>query len=136
MNDVINRVDIDDIVSRFYQAMLQDPIIGYIFTDVAKIDLESHLPIIGDFWEDALFGSDLYQRNTMQKHLEIHDQLPLTPGHFTRWLFLFEQAVNTNHHGENAIRMLKIAERVAKTIAAALSKQKRTGLTLSLKELS
>ncbi len=135
MNDVINRDDIHDIVHRFYQVMLVDPIVGYIFTDVAKIHLESHLPIIVDFWEDALFDTKNYRGNTLQKHLDIHQQLNLKPGHFTRWLHLFDRAVGHQHKGENADRMIRIAERVAKTIAASLNQQKRSGLTLSLKEL-
>lgn len=134
MNDVLKRDDIDDIVRRFYEAMLKDPIIGFIFTDVAKIELESHLPIIGDFWQDSVFGTQLYDNNTLAKHLDIHAKMPLKAGHFTRWLYLFSQAVNEKHAGDNASAMLLTADRIAKTISASLSGQKRAGLRLSLED--
>lgn len=134
MNDVVNREDIDDIIRRFYQAMLEDSIIGFIFTDVARIDLESHLPIIGDFWHDSLFGTKLYSNNTLEKHLAIHAKLPLKEGHFTRWLYLFDKAVTEKHQGDNAKAMLKTADRIAKTISASLGDKKRSGLRLSLSD--
>ena len=135
--DVTQRADIENIVARFYQVMLNDPIIGFIFTDVAKIHLESHLPIIVDFWHDSLFlqgriGERKYTNNTLQKHLEINAKMPLKPGHFTRWLFLFDQAVLQNHEGVNADRMLRRAEVVAKSISASISEQKRSDMNLVL----
>ncbi len=132
MNDVLKRDDIDDIVARFYEAVLQDSIIGFIFTDVAKIHLQSHLPIIGNFWQDSLFGGQLYQNNTLQKHLDVHAKMSLKEGHFTRWLYLFNKAVTEKHEGQNASKMLLIADRVAKTISASLGNKKRAGLRLSL----
>ncbi len=130
--DVLERADIEDIVTRFYQVMLQDPIVGFIFTDVAKIHLEEHLPIIVDFWSDVVFKQKSYQGNTLQKHLDIHQKMPLKPGHFTRWLYLFDKAVNDCHQGENARLMIERAELVAKSISAAIVKAKRSEMTLRL----
>ncbi len=131
--DVLHRSDIDDIVARFYEVMLKDPIVGYIFTDVAKIDLGHHLPLIVDFWADSLFKQQSYHGNTLQKHLDIHKKIPLRPGHFTRWLFLFNRAVDEKHQGENADLMKSRAELVAKSISAALAKGKRGDMNLVLK---
>jgi len=130
--DVLHRLDIEDIVTRFYQVMLKDSIIGFIFTDVAKINLEHHLPIIIDFWDDSLFKHNNYSGNTLQKHMDIHQEMPLRPGHFTRWLFLFNKAVDERHQGENAERMKTRAELVAKSISAALVKGKRGDMNLVL----
>ena len=131
-NDVQNRSDIDNIVVRFYDAMLKDSIIGFIFTDVIKIELEHHLPIIVDFWEDSLFRSKSYTGNTLQKHLDVSAKIPLKPGHFTRWLFLFKQAVDANHAGKNADAMKYRAEMVAKAISASISDQKKADMKLVL----
>jgi len=131
--DVLHRSDIDDIITRFYEVMLKDSIVGYIFTDVAKIDLQHHLPLIGDFWADILFKQHNYQGNTLQKHLDVHHKIPLRPGHFTRWLFLFNRAVDEKHSGENADFMKSRAELVAKSISAALVKGKRGDMNLVLK---
>ena len=130
--DVLERADIEDIVKRFYEVMLKDPIVGFIFTDVAKVHLEEHLPIIVDFWSDVVFKQKLYQGNSLQKHLDIHQKMPLKPGHFTRWLYLFDKAVNERHQGENTCLMIERAELVAKSISAAIVKAKRSDMKLRL----
>jgi hemoglobin len=130
--DVLDRSDVADIVARFYDAMLKDPVVGFIFTDITKIDLDHHLPIIVDFWCDNLFAQKIYKGNTLQKHLDVHQKISLRPGHFTRWLFLFSKAVNRDHEGENAVLMIERAERVAASIAAALVNGKRSDQQLVL----
>ncbi len=130
--DVLDRTDLEDIVARFYETMLKDPIVGFIFTDVAKIDLAHHLPVIVDFWADSLFKENRYHGNPLRKHLEIHEVMPLTPGHFTRWLYLFEQAVNEKHAGPNTEAMKYRAEMVAKSISASITAQKRGDMNLVL----
>lgn len=130
--DVLDRADIEDIIDRFYAAVLKDPFIGFIFTDIAVVNLENHLPLIVDFWADSLFKEQNYHSNTLQKHLDLHDKFPLKPGHFTRWLFLFNRAVKQKHQGKNAQQMIERAERVAASISAALLKTKRGDHRLSL----
>jgi len=142
--DVTHRADIEDIVERFYGMALEDSIIGFIFTDVAKIELEHHLPIIVNFWADSLFQFHLgdsrnsdaqrYTGNPLEKHLDIHKKMPLRPGHFTRWLYLFNQAVDAAHQGVNADKMKIKAEQVAKSISAALVNAKRANMNLVLSQ--
>ena len=138
LNDVTNRQDIQSIVARFYETMLQDAIVGFIFTDIAQIDLEEHLPVIVDFWFDVLFtqGKEQkqYKGNVLKKHLELNQLMSLKPGHFTRWLYLFNQAVNQQYAGDNAELMKHRAELVAKTISAAITDQKRGDMNLILPE--
>lgn len=133
MNDVLDRHDIEDIVGGFYKVMLKDPIVGFIFTDIVQIDLEHHLPIIVDFWADSLFVGNSYQGNPLAKHVEVHTKIPLKPGHFTRWLFLFNQAIDERYAGDNANRMKHKAEQVAKSISAFITAQKRGDMNLVLK---
>jgi len=138
MKDVENRSDIESIVRRFYDDMLHDPIIGFIFVDIAKIDLESHLPTIVDFWCDVVFKSKqkpqarLYQGNALRKHLELNQQVQLRAGHFTRWLYLFNRAVRAEHTGKNAELMIERAELVAKSISAAIDDRKKSEMNLVL----
>lgn len=136
LNDVQGRADIEDIVTRFYDVMLKDPIVGFIFTDIAKIDLEHHLPVIADFWSDSLFRENRYHGNPLQKHLEIHQKMPLRPGHFTRWLYLFKAAVDDKHDGPNAEAMKLRAEMVANSISAKITEQKRSEMVLTLESIS
>lgn len=132
--DVHLRSDIEEIVARFYAAVLKDPIVGFIFTDVAKIDLEHHLPVIVDFWADSLFHEGRYSGNPLRKHLELHEVVALKPGHFTRWLYLFNRAVDEAHAGANAETMKRRAERVAKSISAAITAQKRRNVRLTIED--
>jgi hemoglobin len=103
--DIENRADIDRLLTRFYEEAFADDLIGFIFTDVAKLDLEHHLPIIGDFWESLLLGTNAYQkhqRNPMQIHAVLNMQTPLLPKHFRRWVEIFERIVDDLFDGERA----------------------------------
>lgn len=103
--DIENREDIDVLMRVFYQRAMADETIGYIFTDVAKLDLKHHLPIIGDFWETLLFQSGSYQkhgRNPLMVHGELNEKESLLPIHFERWLEIFTEAVDELFYGERA----------------------------------
>ena len=47
MNDIETRIDIDLLMRVFYERALADDVIGYIFSGVAKLDLEIGCGIIG-----------------------------------------------------------------------------------------
>lgn len=136
MRDVLNRQDLERLIADFYDEMLQDPIVGHIFVDVAAIDLQHHLPIIVNFWQDALFRQadqkKSYTGNALAKHLELSEKIPLKAGHFTRWLYLFFQAIDRNFEGPNAELMKTRAELVAKSISAAIDSRKKSELNLVL----
>jgi len=103
--DIENRDDIDLLMQIFYQRAMADETIGYIFTDVAKLDLKHHLPIIGDFWETLLFQSGSYQkhgRNPLMVHGGLNEKEPLLPVHFERWLEIFTDAVDELFFGERS----------------------------------
>lgn len=103
--DIENRDDIDLLMREFYATAISDETIGFIFTDVAKLDLEHHLPIIGDFWETMLFQTGAYARhgrNPLQVHGELARKTPLLFEHFERWLEIFTDAVDANFAGERA----------------------------------
>ena len=59
-HDIETRADCERLVRAFYSRALEDPVIGYIFTDVAKLDLEAHVPKIASFWETILLGARTY----------------------------------------------------------------------------
>ena len=78
MRDIETRKDIEELMTEFYRKALNDDRIGYIFTDVAGIDMEHHLPIITDFWEMMLFGTinfpAKYGRSPMQVHHALNEK--------------------------------------------------------------
>ena len=63
MHDIQNQEDLYLIVEQFYKKLLGDPEISYIFTDVVKIKLEEHLPILVTFWSQAILGTGGYYNN-------------------------------------------------------------------------
>ncbi len=104
-NDISSRADIDALMVRFYGRAMSDPLIGPLFTDVAQLDLGHHLPVIGDFWESALFGTGVYSRhgrNPLLVHEELDRKARLEPQHFQRWLELFTAAVDESFAGTRA----------------------------------
>jgi hemoglobin len=104
-NDIASRADIDALMVRFYGRAMSDPLIGPLFTDVARLDLDHHLPVIGDFWESALFGTGIYsrhRRNPLLIHAELDRKSPLGPHHFERWLELFTFTVDESFAGTRA----------------------------------
>lgn len=124
--DIENRADIDLLMRSFYSRAMKDQVIGYIFTDVAKLDLEHHLPIIGDFWETMLFRTGDYGRfgrNPLQVHGELNAKTPLLPEHFDRWLEIFETTIDADFAGEVAdflkLRARNIATRMLEFVSLA-----------------
>lgn len=105
MKDIETRADIDDLMIEFYRRAFEDDLLGYIFRDVAGLDLEAHLPIIGDFWESLLLGRSVYSRhgrNPLQIHGELNSKTPLEAKHFRRWLQIFNATVDEMFCGERA----------------------------------
>lgn len=102
MNDIKNREDLEILLSKFYSKLLSDESISYIFTDVAKINLESHLPKIIDFWNLSLFGKGDYSNNVMKIHLDLNAEEKLNEKHFKTWLDYFYNTVDENFSGKNA----------------------------------
>jgi hemoglobin len=102
MNDIQNQDDLYLLVQEFYRKLLADDAIRYIFTDVVKINLEEHLPILVTFWSQAILGTGGYVKNLTQIHLDIDQKESLTPELFTIWLHHFYTTVDANFIGEKA----------------------------------
>ena len=100
--EIETREDIELLVNRFYEKVIQDGSIGFIFNDVAKVNWEKQLPIIYNFFENLLFYTGSYVGNPMELHRHISRKLPLTNEHFQRWETLFCQTVDELFTGEKA----------------------------------
>jgi hemoglobin len=100
--DIENRKDIEFLMNSFYEKVKPDPVIGYIFTDVMKVNWERHLPMIYDFWENSLFYTGGYNGNLLEIHRRLNKVIPLTTEHFKRWTDLFAATVDELFEGEKA----------------------------------
>ena len=114
--DIGTREDLFLLVKNFYEKLLNDKTISYLFTDIAKIDLDHHLPVLVDFWDSILFQSDTYRKNAMQPHLILHQKSPLEKHHFETWLRYFNNTVDELFDGEKAF----VAKERAKSIATVM----------------
>lgn len=120
--DIETREDLELLLREFYNILLKDDSINYIFTDVARVDMEAHIPIITDFWEMVLFQKGSYRKNAIQVHTELNKQTPLTPAHFKTWLHHFNNTVDRLYKGSNAFQAKQRAESIA-TIMQIKTKQ-------------
>ena len=111
--DIQNRNDIRTLIDNFYSKVIVDPVIGYFFNDVAKVNWEHHLPIMYDFWESILFQATNYKGNPMIAHVNLHKKSPLSPEHFARWQSLFLATVDEYFQGEVAERAKQRARSIA-----------------------
>jgi hemoglobin len=102
MNDIQNQEDLYLLVDEFYKKLLSDDAISYIFTDVVKIKLEEHLPILVTFWSQAILGTGGYTNNLTQIHLDVNAKEHLSPELFKIWLNHFYNAVDENFKGPKA----------------------------------
>jgi hemoglobin len=113
-HDIQTRADCERLVRAFYTRAMADPILGFLFVDVAKLDLEAHVPVITDFWETILLGAQRYRGGAFRPHAELNAKAPLRAGHFERWLFIWRTTVDELFAGERAELAKSHADRVGR----------------------
>ncbi len=113
MKNIESEEDIRLLVDSFYEKAMKDEVIGYIFTDIAKISLEHHLPILYQFWSSVLLGTSNYQGNPMGAHIQLAEKEPLTKNHFDRWLTLWVETVDQLFEGNAAMEAKQRAKNIA-----------------------
>ena len=111
--DIETVSDIKVLVDQFYEKVVTDPMIGYIFTDTFKVNWAKHLPIMYSFWENTLFYTGNYAGNPMIIHRRINELVHLTPEKFDRWVNIFCSTVNELFEGEKAELAKQRAESIA-----------------------
>ena len=124
MHDIQNQDDLYLLVDEFYKRLLSDESISYIFTDIVKIKLEEHLPILVTFWSQGILGTGGYTKNLTQIHLDIDAKEPLTPKLFKIWLNHFYSSVDKNFKGEKAEQIKTQALSIATVIQIKIAQQK------------
>jgi hemoglobin len=112
--DLRNREDIEKLVNNFYDVVKNDSKIGYLFTAIAQVNWEFHLPKMYSFWENVIFFTGDYDGNPMEKHKELNGKSKLNEEHFQHWNILFCKTVDSLFEGKKAeeikLRAVKISE--------------------------
>ncbi|GGG43219.1 group III truncated hemoglobin [Epilithonimonas arachidiradicis] len=125
MKDITTRADVEFLVKAFYDQVIKDDVIGFFFTDVAKIDLGKHLLKMYNFWESILLGNPVYEGHPMAKHFPINEVSAMEEKHFNRWLQIWEKTVHDNFEGENAENAIARALNIARIMSFKMSNARR-----------
>ena len=123
--DIADRNDLLILLTSFYKKLLADKSISYLFTDIAKIDLPHHMETLVNFWDSVLFQNDVYRKNAMQPHLNLHQKSPLQKHHFDTWLRYFNQSVDELFEGEKAFLAKERALSIATVMQIKVSQLSR-----------
>lgn len=125
MQDIQNQNDLYSLVNVFYKKLLADESISYIFTDVVKIHLEEHLPILVTFWSQAILGTGGYTKNLTQIHLDVNAKEHLTPELFKIWLHHFYTSVDEHFKGGNSEKIKTQALSIATVMQIKIAQEKQ-----------
>jgi len=113
MKDIECKEDIILLVNEFYSKVQTDSVIGYIFTDIAKIDWDLHLPKMYSFWESILFSSGDYKGNPMVIHIDLNRKEKLDSIHFKRWKAVWIETVKSLFDGPKSEEIITRASSIA-----------------------
>ncbi len=123
MSDIQSQSDLYLLVDKFYKKLLQDKTISYIFTDIVKIKIEEHLPILVTFWSQMILGTGGYTNNLTDIHLKVDQLEHLTPELFEIWISHFNKSVDENFIGTNATEIKSQVKNLAIILQIKIAKQ-------------
>jgi hemoglobin len=118
--DLVDLGSIERLVRDFYRDVAMDDLLGPIFA-AAGVDWPAHIDKLTDFWAWQLLGQPGYQRNPLRAHEPVHQRLPFTGAHFTRWLDLFTAAVDDHATGPVADTAKQRAAKMASALQRLLT---------------
>ena len=125
LKDIISEQDIKILIDSFYKKVVDDPVIGFIFTDVVTLSWEKHIPIMYSFWGSVLLGGNSYSGNPMTKHIALDTKISLTKVHFDRWLWLWESTIRENFIGIKAEEAITRAKNIAGVMLYKIEESRR-----------
>lgn len=114
--DLHGRAEIEALVNAFYIRVRQDPMLGFIFEEVAGTDWSRHLPRMYSFWEKVLFRTGDFTGNPLAVHARLVTLTEMGRPQFDRWLEIFKSTVDDLFAGPNAEHLKNIAVDMANVI--------------------
>ena len=101
--DITSREDIFLLVSKFYEKVRKDTVLGPFFNNSIK-DWDAHLQHLTTFWESSLFLKTSYYGNPLEVHVKVDEanNNTITELHFGLWLNLWHQTIDELFEGEYA----------------------------------
>ena len=115
--DIENRADLERLLDIFYKKVFKDDLISHFFIEVVPLNLETHMPVIADFWESVLLDGRGYRKNVMEIHLNISEKSKIENKHLDRWVKIFSETVDELFEGSKA----SLAKQRAASIATMMN---------------
>jgi hemoglobin len=115
--DIENRADLEKMLEAFYKKVFKDDLISHFFLEVVPLNLETHIPVITDFWESVLLDGRGYRKNVMEIHLNISEKSRIEKVHLDRWVKIFSETVDEMFEGTKA----SLAKQRAVSIATMMN---------------
>ncbi|MBK9285144.1 MAG: group III truncated hemoglobin [Sphingobacteriaceae bacterium] len=115
MEDIKSKNDIEFLIKKFYNALLQ---IDEMKPPFEGLNFEKHIPNIVQFWSFVLLEEEGYKTNVFDKHLHLPIHLPM----FDIWLEVWTRTVSENFKGEKADLAIQRAQVLTYTFKAKWEK--------------
>lgn len=115
------------LVHSFYTKVKQDDLLAPIFNNANHFSWDTHIPVMVSFWETLLMDTASYRGNTMQKHIALHKQHPLTPELFERWKLLFYTTLDELFEGDGVIEARKKVEAMSGLMQYKIQQSDKNG---------
>ncbi|WP_245253692.1 group III truncated hemoglobin [Paraburkholderia sp. LEh10] len=105
--------NIRELVYAFYDRVRADALLGPAFEQKLAGRWDEHLPKMCVFWGSLVLGAKQYRGNVQQAHMPLAG---IEPRHFSRWLFLFLDTVESRYEPAAAVRFMEPALRIAQSL--------------------
>jgi hemoglobin len=100
--DIVSRTDIELLVNVFYEKVIAEKQLRFIFEEMAKVNWATHLPAMYNFWENIILFTGSYEGNPLSLHKHLHHITPLSQAHFDTWNRFFISTVDELFAGPKA----------------------------------
>ncbi|MFM0644471.1 group III truncated hemoglobin [Paraburkholderia bryophila] len=105
--------NVRELVYAFYDRVRADALLGPVFDASLAGRWDEHLPKMCLFWGSLVLGAKQYRGNVQQAHQPLEG---VEPQHFSRWLYLFLDTVESRYEPAAAIRFMEPALRIAQSL--------------------
>ncbi|WP_323118771.1 group III truncated hemoglobin [Burkholderia alba] len=105
--------NIRELVDAFYERVRDDALLGPVFDSRLAGRWDEHLPKMVMFWSSLVLGTKGYRGNVQAVHQPLEG---VEPAHFSRWLALFLNTVETRYEPAAAVRFMEPALRIAQSL--------------------
>ncbi len=114
----VSEAMIHDLVHAFYSRVSSYDVIGPVF-ERAVADWDAHLAKLCDFWSSVLLMSGRFKGTPMATHALLPD---IPPGHFARWLELFQDTARSRCPSPAAALFIAKSEIIGQSLQLGIAR--------------